>query len=117
MRFLADESIDHDIVTALRDDGHVVVAITELSPSVSDDEVLAEANQQSAQLLTADKDFGELVYRLGRAHHGVILIRLAGLSPQAKSDVICRTVAQYAHQLLDAFTVVSPGHVRIRHSV
>ena len=35
-----------------------------------------------AVLITADKDFGELVYRLGRIHAGVVLIRLAGLSPE-----------------------------------
>jgi hypothetical protein len=35
--------------------------------------------------LTADKDFGELVYRLRRISAGVLLMRLAGLSPATKA--------------------------------
>jgi predicted nuclease of predicted toxin-antitoxin system len=117
MNFLADESIDQPIVTALRDDGHVVIAIAELAPSISDDEVLADANQRGAVLLTADKDFGELLFRLGRAHHGVVLIRLAGLSSEAKTVLVRRAVEQHGADLNDAFAVVSPGHVRIRRSI
>lgn len=61
MNFVADESVDQLIVTRLRDDGHLVDAVSEMSPGIADDEVLSEAVAQSAVLLTADKDFGELV--------------------------------------------------------
>ena len=74
MNLVADENVDQPIVDRLRQDGHLVVAVAELSPSISDDEVLRQANQQSALLITGDKDFGELVYRLGRVHAGVILL-------------------------------------------
>ena len=36
MKFLADESVDFPIVERLRADSHVVLAIVELSPSISD---------------------------------------------------------------------------------
>jgi len=63
MNPLADESVDQSIVAGLRQEGHDVVYVAELSPSISDDEVLREANDRGALLLTADKDFGELVVR------------------------------------------------------
>ena len=79
MKFIADESIDQPIVSQLRADGHLVEAVSELSPGITDHEVLSRSTDQGAVLLTADKDFGELVYRQGQASTGVVLIRLSGL--------------------------------------
>lgn len=75
------------IVDELRDEGYNVLYIAEFAPSVDDETVLYEANQNRALLLTEDKDFGELVYRQGRVHMGVVLIRLAGLSHKQKRKV------------------------------
>jgi predicted nuclease of predicted toxin-antitoxin system len=66
MNLLADKSIEREVVKRLRAAGHATVYVAELSPSITDDQVLDEVNARSALLVTADKDFGELVYRLGR---------------------------------------------------
>jgi predicted nuclease of predicted toxin-antitoxin system len=116
MNLLADESIDKPIVDRLRQDGHNVLYIAELDPSIDDDTVLHRANQNGALLITADKDFGELVFRQGRVHAGVVLVRLAGLSSQAKARIVSTIFANRGHELLNAFSVISPGRVRIRHS-
>ena len=116
MNLLADESIDQPIVVGLRKNGHDVVYIAELSPSTSDDEVLDEANNRGAVLLTSDKDFGELVFRLGRVHAGVILVRLAGLSLQTKVETVCRAIAKHGPDCVGSFSVISAGMVRIRPS-
>jgi predicted nuclease of predicted toxin-antitoxin system len=50
----------------LRNDGHDVLYVAEMSPGIDDEEVLGAANEHDALLPTADKDFGELVFRLGR---------------------------------------------------
>ena len=50
MNFVADESVDRQIVERLRDDGHSVWYIAEMSPSISDDEVLQHANNGTAPL-------------------------------------------------------------------
>lgn len=55
MNFLADESVDRQIVERLRQDGHLVWYVAEMEPGISDDIVLASANQEAALLLTADK--------------------------------------------------------------
>lgn len=115
MNLLVDESVDKPIVVRLRQDSHNVLYIAELDPSIDDDTVLRYANQNSALLITADKDFGELVFRLGRIHTGVVLIRLAGLSPQAKAKIVSAVFANQADELVNAFSVISPGTVRIRH--
>ena len=51
MNLLADESVDRQIVSRLRRDGHAVRYIAEMDPGISDDEVVASAvNQHSAEL-------------------------------------------------------------------
>ena len=62
MNFLADESVDRQIVDALREEDHAFLYVTEMEPGISDDEVLDKAEKGSAILITADKDFGELVF-------------------------------------------------------
>lgn len=114
MKFLADENVDKPIVERLRNNGHVVLYVIEMKPSISDDEVIQRANQESALLLTADKDFGELVFRQGRIVYGVILIRLSGFSPQHKAEVVAIAVQEHGDELVQNFTVITPGAVRIR---
>jgi len=114
MKLLADENVDKSIVERLRDDGHTVLYVLEMEPSIPDDEVIRRANQEFALLLTADKDFGELVFRQGRIVHGVILIRLAGLSPQRKAEVVATAIQEHGDEMVQNFTVITPGAVRIR---
>ncbi len=59
MRFVADESVDYQIVSRLREDGHEVIYIAETQSGASDNSVLTQANLQQAMLLTSDKDFGD----------------------------------------------------------
>jgi len=117
MNLVADESIDQPIVVGLRQKGHDVIYIAELSPSISDDNVLDEANRRGSMLLTADKDFGELVFRQRRVHAGVVLIRLAGLSPSTKTEIVCRAISQHGTEFMSSFAVISSGLVRVRHAV
>jgi predicted nuclease of predicted toxin-antitoxin system len=88
MNLLADESVDKPSVERLRQDSHNVLYVAELEPSIDDDVVLRRANQHDALLITADKDSGELVFRQGLVNTGIVLVRLAGLSPQAKARVV-----------------------------
>lgn len=114
MKFLADESIDRPIVEKLRQEGYKVWYVAEMEPGISDDMVLDIANRESALLLTADKDFGELVFRLHRLMSGIILIRLAGLSPQLKAEIVAKMINKHLGELPNAFVVISPATFRIR---
>lgn len=78
MNLLANESVDRSI-ERLRRDGHDVVYVAELSPSISDDQVLQR------------------------------------LSNATKVQIVAVVFRDRAPELLKAFTVISPGAVRIRH--
>lgn len=114
MNFVADEGIDQPIVKSLRQAGHTVWYVAEMSPSISDNEVLQLARDQQAILLTFDKDFGELVFRQNQAAYGVILFRLHGFSPQEKAELVTKITQDHEQSLRHAFTVVTPTKIRIR---
>lgn len=116
MNLLADEGVDRAVVERLRQDGHAVHYVAELSPSVGDEEVLRQANVRGALLVTADKDFGELVFRLGRVHSGVLLVRLAGLANATKAEIVAEVCRERPSELLGAFSIISPGQLRIRRT-
>ncbi len=114
MNLVANEDVDRAVVERLRLDGHDVVYVAELSPNTTDEEVLQQANGRSAVLLTADKDFGEQVFREGLVHSGVILLRLAGVANVTKAEIVAEVCRDRTAKLIGAFTVVSPGQVSMR---
>lgn len=114
MILLADESVSGAIIARLRADGHAVESIRETVPGSPDTAVLARANAIPAVLLTEDKDFGELVYRLHSAHPGVLLIRLGGVPRSERAERVADLVRDHAVELPRAFTVISSRGVRIR---
>lgn len=116
MKFLADESLDVPIVEELRHVGHEVQYVAEMSPGINDDSVLDLARREDALLLTADRDFGDLVFRQRRVTAGVVLVRLAGLSIPEKTTIVLKAVQAYEDQLPRAFTVISAGAVRVRRT-
>ena len=114
MILLADESVARAIIDKLRSDGYSLVAIAEVSPSITDARVLSESDRTQALLITEDKDFGELVYRHGASHQGVVLIRLAGLSRAVRVDLVSEAFRQHAAEFVGAFTVITSSGIRIR---
>jgi predicted nuclease of predicted toxin-antitoxin system len=118
MNLLADESVDRQIVERLRQDGYAVLSVAEMEPSIPDDVVLERANEISALLMTADKDFGELVFRDKLlTTDGVILLRLAGLSAERKAEIVSAALRKREAEFPNHFSVISPGRIRIRSTI
>lgn len=109
---VADESVDFRIIKALRGNGFDIVAICELSPSISDKEVLQIAVDKNALLITEDKDFGELVFRLQLPHKGILLIRINDNRFKIESSI--HTIKLYFTELKDRFSVLADERLRIR---
>jgi len=102
MKFLADECCDAGLVAGLRADGHDVSYVLEGRTGISDDEVLQNAFVAGRILLTEDKDFGELVYRLKKPACGIILMRI---DVEARSEKLPRLKT-----LIDKHAGLLPGH-------
>lgn len=113
MRFLADESCDFAVVTALRTAGHDISAIAEINPGAEDDAVLALARSEARVLLTEDKDFGLLAYAGGHETAGVVLIRFPAGVRGALGQAIVDVVTELGDRIASAFVVVEPGRARL----
>ena len=76
MRLLADENVPRPIFEWLQSQGHDVLLAGEVASGESDTHWLTVAENDQRMILTADKDFGELIFRDRLHSHGVVLLRL-----------------------------------------
>ena len=114
MNLLADENVDGPIVEGLRDKGHDVQYVAEISPGSSDDEVFRRSVEETRALVTSDKDFGEIAFRQGRVTAGIILLRLAGMAMEEKIELVMHTLERHADTIPGNFMVITPVSIRIR---
>ena len=102
MLFLADESCDFGVVRILRASGHDVVAVSEVSPRLSDEDVALWARREERILLTEDKDFGQLAFASGAPSGGVILIRFPAGTRAGLPSAALEVVDHFGDQLSEA---------------
>ena len=114
MRIQADENIDSALIDWLRGQGHDVLSVRETARGASDHEVLDKAVQEDRVLLTADKDFGSLVYRQGSPAAGVILLRFRKVSRQDYLNLFIQHFPAIASAQPGRFVTVTNRDVRIR---
>jgi len=102
------------LVRSLRGDGHDVLYVLEEKPGATDDEVLLEAYEQGRILLTEDKDFGELVYRLKKRAKGIVLLRVDVQERHLKWPRLKKLVDNYEERLPKHVVVIDTQKVRFR---
>ena len=114
MRWLADENIQDVIVEHLRAAGEDILTVAELDLSAADPLVVGHALAHNRLLLTADKDFGDLVVRQKQAIPGVVLLRLHAVPLIERAVIIITVIEQLGPRLSGSFTVIHRDRVRIR---
>ncbi len=79
-----------------------------------DGKVLARAQAESRLVLTNDKDFGELAFRLKLpANCGVILLRVTGSNPQSTNRRILEAIDSRS-DWVGHFAVITDVHIKLR---
>ncbi len=114
MKFLVDESVEYSVVNFLRNLGYDTYSIAEQSPSIDDKYVLSIAYDEERILITNDKDFGELIYRLKLPHRGVILFRLWKENGDSKTKRLKQLIDKFSSKFPNRFVVVTENKVRFR---
>jgi len=112
MRFLVDECTGPDVASWLHDNGYEVFSVFEEARGMNDDDIIQKAAAENWILITNDKDFGDKVYRDGRLHRGVILLRLEDERSASKIKVLSLLFQSYIDRLPDSFVVVTERQVR-----
>lgn len=116
MKFLIDESIEYRIVTFLRNIGYNTLSVVESFPSLDDKTILSIAYNENRIIITNDKDFGELIYKLQLPHKGIILFRLFEENYQSKEDKLQLILKKFKSKLQNTFTIVSKNKIRFKKS-
>lgn len=93
--------------------GHDVRSVYDEIPGADDLAVIDLARREDRILVTNDKGFGDKVFREGRLHSGVLLLRLGDERPQNKIAALERVLRAYGEHLVGRFAVVTDQSVRI----
>lgn len=112
MRFLVDECTGPAVASWLREQNYEVFSIFDEARGLDDDEIIRKAFTEGWILITNDKDFADKVYRDGRLHRGVILLRLEDERSASKIQVLSHLLESYSGRISNSFLVASERQVR-----
>jgi predicted nuclease of predicted toxin-antitoxin system len=113
MRFIVDECTGSNVAEFLKQDGHEVISVFDDLRGVTDDFLLEKCFAENYILITSDKDFGEMVFRLNQNHKGIILIRCTPNNFQTRIIVLSKLLKNYMPNIENNFVVVTNTKVRI----
>ncbi len=111
---IADENIPLKSIQALRMEGFEIVSISERSPGISDLEIIKIAQSLSGYILTFDKDFGKLIFRLKLKIDGVILLRIEPKAVDYVTEKIKGALFIIKNDPQTNFIVINDKNVRLR---
>ena len=114
MRFLLDVCVASSVLrNTLSDLGHDVLSARDGYAKASDEALLALANEEDRVLVTADKDFGELVFSRRLPHP--CIVRLDGLTAAGEAEAMRNLIARHGAAMREgAIIVVTENRIRIR---
>ena len=113
MRFMVDACTGPSVARWLRSLGHRVFSVHEKARGATDDVILTRARHGKYILITNDKDFGELVFHIGRPHRGIILLRVRNESVENKIAVLKQILEIHGDRLSNNFVVATEKTIRI----
>lgn len=96
--------------------GHDVISVYDEIPCAEDSAVIELALREDRIRVTNDKDFGDRVFRDGRPHRGVLLLRLADERSKNKIAALSRVLELYGEGIWRRFVVVTERSIRISSS-
>ena len=113
MKFLADENAPRTIVELLRCCGYDLLWVREHCPGMDDEEIIRLSISENRLILTFDRDFGELIYRLRMKNTpGVILASIS--DSQVCKDRLLELLKKHGDKLKGYFTVLTQHRIRRR---
>ena len=113
---LADENIPKAVVMALRKEGFVVVWISETTyRGKTDEEVIALANELSADIITRDKGFLNEAWKSSAIHTRLVLIRDTIKSEDAEAAT--KIIMSALEGSSEKYQVIEKGRISAVHPV
>ena len=113
MKFIGDENLDKSLIKYLKENNIDIIYIREYNRGMNDVDIIKKAFKEKRIIITKDKGFGELVFRLKYRIYGLILLRLD--EENDYSEYLYSVINKYKDRINNKFVVVTPKSIRIRH--
>lgn len=115
MKFLIDENLSKKLARFLNQLGYPTLRVKIINPGIDDYQVLELALSEDLILITADRDFGELVFKEKLSHSGLIFLRLEDETPDNTIRAVQKLIPQF-DEIKNRFVVVSEkkGKFKVR---
>ena len=111
---IADENIDHSLITTIRELGIEVYSVYESNRGIRDEDVIVSSRDPPRIILTEDKDFGEWVFAHNVKGVSVLFLRYHFKETQAMQDVLIKLLSGRINDLVGCFTTVTIQKIRTR---
>lgn len=113
MKFLLDSCIAKFAVTALRQAGFETYWVPEGGADPGDSLILQKALDEELTLVTADKDFGDLVFVFKRSHP--CIIRLVDIPARLQGEFLLAVIKTHSEDIKrNALITVTQNRIRVR---
>ena len=115
MNFVIDANISQEIAEHLSTSfTHTFISIQKTNPCLNDEDILMLAVEENAIVITADKDFGEMVFRQKLLHKGILLIRIGDGNYEELKLILENIIRDFGESLTEKFVVYQKNKIRIR---
>ena len=112
---LADENIDSDIVSAIRNENFEVLYVKDKHLGIPDEQVIELSKNPPKIILTEDKDFGEWVFSHQEKNISVIFLRYTFPEKESIITLLLSLLHEKGEELFGKFTTITTGKIRIRY--
>ncbi len=113
LKFLVDECAGRKLYNSLKENGFDTEFVADKFLAADDSVILTYAEKENRVLITNDKDFGELLFRLNSPSSGVILLRLRADTSENRRKVVLHTISNFKDKLSSHLVVVNESKIRI----
>lgn len=113
LKFLVDVGVGKKVEEWLKENRYDVKTVRSIDPRAKDAEILKMATAESRMVITMDKDFGELVFKSGKLHAGVLILRIEDAKGNEKVELIKKILQEYEDKIKNRFCVFQDGRLRI----
>jgi predicted nuclease of predicted toxin-antitoxin system len=114
MKFLADANISQEMIRMIRGLGHDCADASIIPPRMMDVDVLKMAAADDRVVVSADKDFGELVFVHGIPSPGVVLIRVRLATESDRVERVRSVWPAVVSRLPGSFLTITAKGLRAR---
>jgi predicted nuclease of predicted toxin-antitoxin system len=114
MRFLADVNVSRHVVERLKSQGYSVIRVPEImDPRTPDQEIISEARQRGAIVISFDQDFGAILAISGATTPSLVNLRVTYVDADRLAKAIVAVVRMTETDLL-AGAVVTLADTGVR---